>query len=103
MRNSFGLVDKNPEDRMLAAAFELELNKLISLALNDLLYQETDSIPFDALAHTNKKVGRNAHSKTRTTPEYRCRLRLKQPAFPYVCLRMPRYRGILVILNVKSG
>jgi hypothetical protein len=64
MRNSFELIDENPENRMLPAAFELELYKLISLALNNLLYQQTDSIPIDA--HTNKKVGRNAHSKTRT-------------------------------------
>ena len=79
MRNSFGLINENPENRMLPAASKLELYELITLALNNLLYQETDSIPIDA--HTNKKVGRNAHSKTRTTPEYRCRLRVNQPPF----------------------
>jgi len=73
---------------MLPAAFELELYKLISLALNDLLSQETDLIPFDSLSHTNKKVGRNAHSKTRTIQEYRCHFALKQPPFPYVCFRI---------------
>ena len=67
MRDSVRLVDKNPENRMLPAALELELYKLISLAFNDLLCQQADSIPFDSLSHTNKKVGRNAHSEKRTT------------------------------------
>ena len=51
---------------MLPAAFELALYKLISLAFNNLLCQQADSIPIGSLSHTNKKVGRNAHSETRT-------------------------------------
>jgi hypothetical protein len=45
MRNSIGLINENPESRMLPAAFELELHKLITLAFNDLLRQQADSIP----------------------------------------------------------
>ena len=67
MRYSSGFVDKNLEDGVLTAAFYLKLNELISLTLNNLLGQLADPFPFDSLSHTNKKVGRNAHSEKRTT------------------------------------
>ena len=51
---------------MLSATLELKLNELIPLALKDLLGYLADPIPVDSLSHTNKKVGRNAHSEKRT-------------------------------------
>lgn len=51
---------------MLSAALEFKLNKLISKAFDDLFGHLADPIPFDCFAHTNKKVGRNAHSGIRT-------------------------------------
>ena len=51
---------------MLPATLELQFYKVIALALDRFKRQLTDPIPIDSLSHTNKKVGRNAHSETRT-------------------------------------
>ena len=66
MRDSGEAVDEDPQNQILSATLKLQFNKLIPLALNDLLGKLADFLPVDSLSHTNKKVGRNAHSETRT-------------------------------------
>jgi hypothetical protein len=51
---------------MLAAALELELHELVPEALCDLFNDLADAVPFECFAHTNKKVGCDAHSELRT-------------------------------------
>ena len=80
MGDTFRLIDKNSENRIVASTLKLQVDKLITLAFNNLCNELPDAVPIDSHTHNNKKVG---ETPTRKSPrrEYRCGLVLNQPPF----------------------
>ncbi len=77
-RDAADLIDENPDHRLVSGALKFNIDKFITLTLNDLFDQIPKAGLFDSHAHNNKKVGGTPTRKS-SLWKYMDRLRLNQP------------------------